>query len=327
MTQESRSEENEAGNKDEERSGGAAERPGWLVWLYLVPVYVLLAYPLARWARRINSGDINLNAAQKRDFSSSIEVQDEEPPAPEPVVQGSQLSPYGRIKNMLPVYTGAAPGSVASRSGPISMQDAADKAGEIGKSAAGGATAGAALKWTILGASRGALSEMLVAAVEKPSVIKAIFNNQIVQDSFLNRPTVKSVLDSPGSLMKFATSNKMAVNFLTNPVVLKAMGNKAVVEAVAESGMLARLLETPSVQALASDPNAVMKIIDSNPAYMAAISNPNIHEAIMANSVTAPLLMSIETLQQSRAAQQQQQNDAQPQDPQQQQQNFRPFRN
>jgi hypothetical protein len=46
------------------------EKSGWKIWLYLTPVYIIAAIPLARWTMKINSSDVDLSKDDYRAFNS-----------------------------------------------------------------------------------------------------------------------------------------------------------------------------------------------------------------------------------------------------------------
>ncbi|MDD2773439.1 MAG: hypothetical protein PHP45_07060 [Elusimicrobiales bacterium] len=141
-------------------------------------------------------------------------------------------------------------------------------------------------------------------AAMSPMLVKAFLNNQKIVDTILSRPVVKSTLDDPNALFKFATTSKMAYDFLGNPAVVKAMANKDIVKAVSESYMMSQLLQAPGVQALASNPGAVLQIMDKNPQFMSAVNQPGVHKAIADNPITGPLLTGLEALRQTQQLQQ-----------------------
>jgi|GEM_PF-7023718 len=160
-------------------------------------------------------------------------------------------------------------------------------------------------------------------AAMSPMLVKAFLNNQRIVDTILSRPVVKSTLDDPNALFKFATTSKMAYDFLGNPAVVKAMANKDIVKAVSESYMMSQLLQAPGVQALASNPGAVLQIMDKNPQFMSAVNQPGVHKAIADNPITGPLLTGLEALRQTQQLQQSAGGGtAQPQQQQQLQQQF-----
>jgi hypothetical protein len=49
-------------------------KPGWLIWVYLIPVYLIVAYPLAKWIKDTNSGNVKMTREQESAFESDIDI-------------------------------------------------------------------------------------------------------------------------------------------------------------------------------------------------------------------------------------------------------------
>jgi hypothetical protein len=268
-------------------------RPAWLIWLYLAPVYVLLAYPLARWIRGMANPDVQLSTQQKDAFSTSQKMADTDVAisTAAPQLQSDSISLYNKGSSVMPVYD-------TSKSGDAATPQATAVAQSVQNGGDNG-TKSEQVKWTATGATRGLLTEAIGKLLGKPGLVKAMLDNSLVINAFMNRSTVQGLVNNPKALMNFATSDGRVATFLNNPVVQAAMKNPAIINAVASSGMMEQLLQTPAVQTLASDPSSVNQILKQNPLLASAVNNPNVAAALQQNPATSSLYTALQMVQQT----------------------------
>ncbi len=268
-------------------------KPGWLIWLYLAPVYVLLAYPLARWIHGMYNPNVELSAQQKTAFSTTEKVADTDAPPSNipPQLQSDSISIYNKGNTVMPVYGGAATSDAAN---PKAASVAADV-----QSGSDNSSKSEQVKWTATGATKGLLTNAVGNLLRKPGLIKAMLDNSLVINAFMNRASVQGLVNNPKALMNFATSDGRVSTFLNNSIVKAALANKDVVSAVADSGLMEQLLQTPAVQALTSNPDAVNQILQQNPQLASAFNNPNVASALQQNESTSSLYTALQLMQQT----------------------------
>ena len=271
----------------EQENGGEKKqsRPGWLIWIYLMPVYVLLAYPLSRWVRSINSGDVALTAEQKAAFATNEAVPVEAAPAApaNPVIQTGETRRQSGMVLPLPREEETKKPSAAKPSKPAPQGGLAEREGGT-------------FKWKVFGATRGVITKAIGSLLDKPAVVRAILNNSAVIDAFVGRPTVKPLLNDQKALLDFAAKDQRVNDFLNNPVVQQAMSNQAVVDAFAESGMMNALLSSPAVSSLASNPAGIQQVLNQNPQLAALLQNKTVMDAIARNPLIAPLGVALQAI-------------------------------
>jgi hypothetical protein len=269
------------------------ERKSFRIWIYLIPVYVLTAIPVIKWAIKAHSGNLNLSKETYTAFNSEegeiLETRIPEEGAPElnDEVLGVQ---YG------------ANSSQAEEKGRTVRQTAAPKRGAapparntgrggLAGSGGGGMDQMKAREQQSVGFTKGFLTIAVGKTIHNPKAVGAIFNNKLVVGGFMSRGTVKAATGSTQGLANFLKNGSAAANFINNPVVKAAMSNPAVISAIASSGLIKAMIETPAIQGLMNNPQALNDIISTNPQLMATLmANPNIMNALMSNPETAGLL-------------------------------------
>lgn len=285
---------------------GENKKSPWKIWLYLTPVYIMLAIPLYKWTAKVNSSNVSLS----KDEYSAFNAED------------GEIKKKGVDGNYDPGLNDAGY-SIRYRSGKEGAMDeeaeeeqAAERkkeavAEEKRKQAAaadGGQyrarTGGQAALESAdtnaktqmgLGAQKGYLSYAVGKVMNNPKAVSALLNNKYVVNGFMSRGTVKAATASPEGLANYLKGNGPA-NFLNNPVVKAAMNNPAIVSAVAGSAIVSAMLNTPAAQGLMNNPDALAKLMESNPQLVGmAMQNPQTLTMMMANPDVSGIVKKFDT--------------------------------
>ena len=277
------------------------KKSGWMIWVYLSPVYVILGMALYNWTVKVNSSDVGLSKEGYNAFNASEgEIKKHQKnPDYDPGLNDSGYSVRYRSGK-------GEPGSMAG-DGPSKQavaraeQAAAERKAQDQKAAAAG-QGDAKLNQAALesgdtrakeqqglGAQKGYLTYAVGKALNHPKAVAALLNNKYVVNGFMARGTVKAATASPQGLANYL-KGPGPMNFINNPVVKAAMNNPALMNAVAGSGMIGAMMETPAAQALMKDPQALNELVANNPQLMATLmANPNMMSALMSNPDAAAM--------------------------------------
>ncbi|PKM98544.1 MAG: hypothetical protein CVU79_02645 [Elusimicrobia bacterium HGW-Elusimicrobia-3] len=277
-----------------------ARKSGWKIWVYLTPVYIIIAIPLLMWIKKINSSDVGLSKEEYNVFNASE----------------GEVKKRRQQKNYDPGLTdigytvryrsGDAPEGSLGGDGPSKEAEerVREAAAARGQQAAAGEqgykpkpAAQAALESSDtrakeqmgLGNQKGYLTYAVGKTMNNPKAVAALMNNSWVVKGFMGRSTVKGALGSPEGLNNYLKNTTAVNNFLGNSVVQAAIKNPAVVNAFAGSAMAGAILSSPGVQGLMQNPQALMEMANTNPEVMQLLSNPNVMAALMNNPQTAGL--------------------------------------
>ena len=286
---------------------GEQKRSGWKIWLYMTPLYVLLAVPLYRWTLRLNSGDVAIDKADYNAFNS----QEGEVKKTENKEYDPGLSDTGYAVRYRSGKEGTGDGAVTGGDSPAAKttdQTAQAAPSQKARPAAAAQPAGraqlsnqAALESKDtsnkaqmgFGNQKGYLTYAVGKTMNNPKAVGALFNNSWVVKGFMARDTVKAALGSPQGLQNYLSNPKNISNFLNNSVVQAAMNNQAVVNTFASSGMAGAILASPAVQGLMQNPETLTSVLANNPQLAQTLSNPNVMNALMSNPQTAGLAASL----------------------------------
>ncbi|MBI4655539.1 MAG: hypothetical protein HY746_02205 [Elusimicrobia bacterium] len=291
----------------EDNTGNAVEKKkSSKIWLYLIPVYILIAYPLIKWSMKLRSPDINLSKEDYSVFSSS----EEEPPAKKTL---EIEEPDLRETDYYVRYKTGGEDSIDERSEEIkdkagrdrADKDKADKEDKksrdkTGKSSPQSRESGGASEMSEVqkgamqstGHTKGYLTKIAAAAAAKGNAkaVGLLFNNKYVVEGFMARDSVKSALRDSKSLENFISNSPVVKGFLNNPMIQSAMASPGVVNAVASSSLMNAILTSPAVSELLKNPETASALISSNPQLMGLLTNPNILNALTSNPNTAGVM-------------------------------------
>ncbi|HAF95123.1 MAG: hypothetical protein A2X34_08580 [Elusimicrobia bacterium GWC2_51_8] len=244
------------------------KRSGWKIWLYLTPVYILLAIPLVRWTIKVDSGDVNISKDEENIFSS----------------------PEGEIKTSAAVYTPelADTGfSLNYRSShgpdakPLERKNTAGYRQPAPRNAAQEQAQRAS------GAMKGYLTYAVGKTINNPKAVSAIFNNPFVVEGFMSRDTVKAALGSTQGLRSCLLNTSVVSNFLKTSVVKAALADPQILNAVAASSLVSAMLNSTAVRDLMKDPDSMDGILASNPQITRLLKEPNVKNALTNTPQTA----------------------------------------
>lgn len=285
--------------EDDQQEAGRSKRPAWLIWIYLLPLYVLVAYPIARWVKKVRSGDIVLTSEQASVFNSTQTYHTETP--------SGRLSSDPRLPDMaysINYRRNGAHGKKAGTARPAESSGKIPQGTSSGKSVSSRpAKRGSKdsmwrnLEMKTAGYKKGYLTYAVGYAMNKPSAVKKLFDNSLVVKGFMARPTVKSVLNDPQALQEFLTQTPAVNNFLGNSVVQKALSNPAIVNAVASSKLAESILNSPAIQQLISNPEMLKSLIESNPQVAELLANPLVINALASNPSTQDIYSQLGKIQ------------------------------
>jgi len=284
---------------------GENKKSPWKLWIYLSPVYVLLAVMLVKWTVKINSNDVSLS----KDEYSAFNAQEGE------IKKGGDgdYDPGLHDGGYSIRYRSGKEGNIEETRTPEEQEAAREKekeeeqvrrkresdAGQYrartgGQAALESADTNAKTQ-AGLGAQKGYLSYAVGKVMNNPKAVGALLNNKHVVNGFMSRGTVKAATASPEGLANYLKGSG-PTNFLNNPVVKAAMNNPAIVSAVAGSAIVSAMLNTPAAQALMSNPDQLAKLVESNPQLVAlAMQNPQTLTTMMANPEVSGIVNKFDT--------------------------------
>jgi len=280
-----------------------------MIWVYLIPVYVLLAIPLVKWTMKINSSDVKMDKDEYNAFNAqdgSINKAGNKDYDPGLADSGYSIryrsGKEGAIEEGS-VTEGAA-AETAKGAGKETDESAAGKraAADNGqyRPRTGGQAALESAETNMktqmgLGAQKGYLSYAVGKMMNNPKAVGALLNNKYVVNGFMSRASVKAATASPEGLANYLKGSG-PMNFMNNPVVKMAMNNPAIVSAVAGSGMVSAMLDTPAAKALMNDPAALANLVNSNPQLVAlAMQNPQTLTMMMGNPEVSGIVNKFDT--------------------------------
>lgn len=286
--------------EEDQQEAGRSKRPAWLIWIYLLPLYVLVAYPIARWVRKVSSGDIVLTSEQASVFNSTQTYHTETP--------SGRLSSDPRLPDMaysISYRAKGAQGKKTRTARPVKSSGKIPRGTSRGKSVSSRSSKRGSkdasmwrnIEMKTAGYKKGYLTYAVGFAMNKPSAVKKLFDNSLVVKGFMQRPTVKSVLNDPQAFQEFLAQSPVVNNFLGNSVVQKALSNPAIVNAVASSKLAESILNSPAIQQLISNPEMLEALIESNPQAAALLANPLVINALASNPSTQGIYSQLDNQQ------------------------------
>lgn len=258
-----------------------SEQKSFTAWIYLIPVFVLAAWPAYRWMQKANSGDVELS---KDDYSvfNSQEGEIRKPAfaaAGAPELNDGVLEVRYKVK---PKPTKAEKTAEETR-GLASAARAAGEEAERKKEK----------EQYSAGSTKGYLTFAVEKTLNDPKTAAVIFNNKFVISGFMDRSTVKIVTSTPQRLVDYLKNGTALADFAGNRAIKAALNNPVIVDTVASSGLIKTLLGTPAITGLIKDPDAVNDILKSTPQLKTLASNPNIRNALMKDPATAAVMRKI----------------------------------
>lgn len=267
------------------------------LWLYLIPIFILAAWPAFKWLQKANSGDLSLSKDEFSAFNSeSGEIRKTvAPKGANPDFDYGVLGVRYKAKDGEAADEDAGDREGTERPAAAPKRTAAAAPGGRSGAAAGAEDETKAKEQRLSGYTRGYLTYAMEKVINSPKTVGAILNNKNVISGFMSRDTVRDATASPEGLAKYLKSGGPA-NFINNPVVKTAMRNPAVISAVASSGLVGAMLETPAARALMKDPGALGDLAASNPELVAMImANPDAMTTVLSNPDVSGLVRKFDT--------------------------------
>lgn len=272
------------------------------IWLYLLPVFILAAWPAIKWTMKNSSGDVKLT---KDDYGAFNAEQGElNKPAKRKVLKPELNDGEFRVR-----YRSAAEEEAtqdaADRTDAAREKAAAAKAKADAERAKGGQQGGGsgdpgvdamkANEQRSVGMTKGYLSYAIGKVINNPNAMAALLNNQYVINGFMSRDSVKNATSSPEALAKFLGSGSAISNFMNNAAVQAALNNPAVLNAVAGSGFMQSMLNSPAGKSLMNDPQALANLIAANPQLQGLMADPKILGLLMSDPNAATCITQMNT--------------------------------
>lgn len=276
---------------------GEEKKAGWKIWVYLTPVYIIIAIPLIMWIQKINSSDVGLSKEEHNVFNTDEgEIKKQKHDGYDPGLTDSgyavRYRPAGAEAGSLPGDGPSAAEVERVRKEAAARQEQAgaaakQQAGQFDAKTAGQAALDSkdtrAKEAMGMGYQKGYLSSAVEKVMNNPKAVGAIMSNKYIVAGFMSRGTVKAATGSAQGLADYLKGPGPA-NFINNPVVKAALNNPAIVSAVASSGMVSAFMNTPAAKELMSNPQALGDLVNNNPQLMAlAMQNPQLLTTLMSN--------------------------------------------
>lgn len=271
------------------------------IWLYLLPVFVLAAWPAIKWTMKNSSGDVKLT---KDDYGAFNAEQGElnkpaKTKALKPELNDGEFRVHYKNAGEEEAARDAADREAWTREKTAAAKAKADaERARTGRQAGSGEFSADAMKANeqrSVGMTKGYLSYAIGKVINNPNAMAALLNNQYVINGFMSRDSVKDATSSPEALAKFLGSGDAISNFMGNSAVQAALNNPAVLNAAAGSGFMQSMLNTPAGKSLMNDPQAMANLIAANPQLQGLLADPKILGLLMSNPNAAAYLNQMNT--------------------------------
>ena len=251
-----------------------------VLWIYLIPVFILAAWPAFQWMKKANNDNIELS---KDDYSLFNSQEGE-------IRKTAAAATPEFNDGIMGVRYKSKPGKTANED--FITEEREQKRASAGKRPST-VNQGRekqevtdpikAQEQRSIGFTSGFMEAAARKIMNNPKAVNALFSNKYIINGFMARSTVKAATGSTQGLNNFL-KGEGPTNFMNSPVVRAALKNPQVVSAVATSGIVTALLNTPVGKTLMNDPSALGALITSNPELMAmAMSNPSIMNMLKGN--------------------------------------------
>lgn len=145
----------------------------------------------------------------------------------------------------------------------------------------------------ILGEAPWGLLNTVHSNLDDPMLVKYVFNNKIVNDSFMDRKDVAKIISDPKELYRIAQSEEELSKFFNYAAVKAALGNQKIVETIGASRIMDSVLRAPAAQYFIKNPKSSAQLINKSPTLSALKKNPGIVNAVKANRNTKDIASTI----------------------------------
>ncbi len=257
------------------------KRKSSVLWIYLIPIFILAAWPAFQWMKKANNGNIELSKDDYSLFNSQEGEIRKTERLSRPEFNDGIMGVRYKSKSDNTVDENIITGERGQESSSAVKRPAAVKPGREKPSAVDPIKA---QEQRSVGFTSGLLEAAARKIMNNPTAVRALFSNKYIINGFMSRSTVKAATGSTQGLNNFL-KGEGPTNFMNSPVVRAALKNPEVVSAVATSGIVNALLNTPAGKTLMSDPYALGALMTSNPELVAmAMSNPSVMSMLKGNS-------------------------------------------
>ncbi|MEW6012881.1 MAG: hypothetical protein AB1602_05725 [Elusimicrobiota bacterium] len=268
-------------------------------WLYLIPLYIIIAIPLIKWTLKMSSPDINLSEEEMKAFSATAEIKKEEDfKMYEPNLE--DLSYTVNYRNANDSKEGKtyrlSEDETTKDKEKNSTEKSENKKDNINLSSEQDIPKVGDIKqkeMSSVGYKKGFLTQAVGKLLNNPAAVKALFNNEYVVKGFLSRDIVKRNLSDPKALESYLSNQQVVSNFLNNETVKQALNNPQVLNAIAQSKLMGEIMSAPAVTNLMNNQDKMNELMTKNPQTMQLLSNPNIMSALSSNPQGAQILSKI----------------------------------
>ena len=282
-------------------------KKSWKIWIYLTPVYILLAIPLVKWTQRINSSDVKLDKDEYSAFNAEegeIRKSGNDPDYDPGLNDGTLSVRYRSGGGASADEERRAEARTEAKRREVAGEAAAAERARAGQgeyrrragaqAALESADTNAKTQMSV-GAQKGYLTAAIGKVANNPKAVGALLNNGYVVKGFMGRGTVKAATASPEALANYL-KGPGPMNFMNNPVVKAAMNNPALISAVAGSAMVSAFLETPAAKGLMNNPDALAAMVQNNPQLVnLAMQNPQTLTMMMSNPEVSGIVNKFDT--------------------------------
>lgn len=230
------------------------KKSGWKIWLYLTPVYILLAVPLVKWTMKNQSSDMNMSKDEYSAFNST----------------------EGEIKKS------------TSAAGDPMLNDI----GYTLHYASGGSKNGTQEELD-LGFKEGNLTEALAKDLGDMKALGELYNNQWMVKGFMGRPAVKKALASPEALKALISDEAAVKALLADETVNAALNDPQAVEVILQSDFTKTLLDAKASQALMADTASIEEILKTNRLLVKILKRPPVKTFVIDSPQTQQLAAAV----------------------------------
>jgi len=226
------------------------KKSNWKFWIYLSPLYLLLAVPLVKWTMRNNSSNFNLTNDEYKAFNSDVGN-----------VKKKKIQNYNPELNDVG-YT------LNYRSG--GSDNGTDE--EIG--------------W---GSKEGYLLAALAQNMTDHKVIDELYNNKWMIQGFMARASVQDVMFSSDNIKKMLSDKNKVNAFLAKPAIRSLLNHPDTVQIILDSDFTKTLLEDDASKDFMRDSQAIAAILTDNRALVRLIKIPVVKKFIVTSPQTVKL--------------------------------------
>ncbi|MEF3279822.1 MAG: hypothetical protein K6357_02495 [Elusimicrobiota bacterium] len=260
-------------------------------WIYLIPIYIIIAIPLIKWTLKISSSDINLSEEDMKAFSGKSDIKkDEDYKFYEPNLEDLSYTITYRNTSDLKEIEEKKQSQIEEKKDkkkkeeirPAEEQTEIPSVNEIKQK-----------EMSSVGYKKGFLTQAVGKLLNNPKAVQALFNNDFVVKGFLSRDVVKRNLSDPKALESYLSNQSIVSNFLNNDVVKQALNNPQIINVIAQSKMMNEIMNSNAVTTLLNDQNKVNNLLTQNPQISQLLANPNVISALATNPQGSKILSGV----------------------------------